>query len=242
MLDPRSIDAVVFDIGGVFSIPHHEVVARSLIEHGFVVSTDPVTYHRAHSVAVHRLASVHPADEDDPAFWHHYRLAYLAEVGVPPDQLDAAADAFERLFAEAVAGIWTWPLTANIDGFRRLAEAGMPLAVVSNNDGTAADQLVALSVCQVGPGALPSVACIVDSASVGVRKPDPRIFEPALRALGVMAERALYVGDMVHADVRGAEAAGMQVVQLDPFDLHLDFTHHRVPDVGVLADLLLGTD
>ena len=50
----------------------------------------------------------------------------------------------------------------------------------------------------------------------------------------------LYVGDTVHADVRGAQAAGMPVVQLDPYDLHADFDHLRLPTVAALADLLLG--
>ena len=45
-------------------------------------------------------------------------------------------------------------------------------------------------------------------------------------------------GDTVHADVRGAEAAGMRAVQLDPYDLHADFGHARLATVAALADLL----
>ena len=57
---------------------------------------------------------------------------------------------------------------------------------------------------------------------------------------GTDPARTLYVGDTVHADVRGAQAAGMPVVQLDPYDLHADFDHLRLPTVAALADLLLG--
>ena len=71
-------------------------------------------------------------------------------------------------------------------------------------------------------------------------KPDPAIFAPALEALGTAAARTLYVGDMVHADVRGAEAAGMPVVQIDPYDHHASFAHARVPHLDALADLLFG--
>ncbi|CAB5003825.1 MAG: HAD-IA family hydrolase [Actinobacteria bacterium] len=92
----------------------------------------------------------------------------------------------------------------------------------------------------MGDGPFHSVAAIVDSGTVGVAKPDPAIFTPALEALGTVASRTLYVGDMVHADVRGAEAAGMPVVQIDPYRLHESFAHARVPHLDALADLLFG--
>jgi putative hydrolase of the HAD superfamily len=95
-------------------------------------------------------------------------------------------------------------------------------------------------VCQVGDGPLHPVAAIVDSGAIGVAKPDPAIFTPALDALGTEPARTLYVGDMVHADVRGAEAAGMPVVQIDPYDHHASFGHARVRDLDHLADLLFG--
>jgi putative hydrolase of the HAD superfamily len=53
----------------------------------------------------------------------------------------------------------------------------------------------------------------VFSSEVGVRKPDPRIFERALEALGVAAENALFVGDRLYEDVRGAGELGMTTVQ-----------------------------
>jgi len=111
---------------------------------------------------------------------------------------------------------------------------------VSNNDGTAEAQMLELGVCQVGPGPLPSVRIVVDSGAIGIAKPDPAIFRPALEALGTDPARTLYVGDTVHADVRGARAAGMPVVQLDPYDDHAGFDHHRVTDLAALADLLEG--
>ncbi len=57
----------------------------------------------------------------------------------------------------------------------------------------------------------------MDSAIVGFEKPDPRIFEHALAAIGAAPERAAHVGDLYHADVTGARAAGVHPVLLDPF-------------------------
>ncbi len=53
----------------------------------------------------------------------------------------------------------------------------------------------------------------VFSSEVGTRKPHPAIFERALEALGVEPERALFVGDRLYEDIRGAGELGMTTVQ-----------------------------
>jgi putative hydrolase of the HAD superfamily len=53
----------------------------------------------------------------------------------------------------------------------------------------------------------------VFSSEVGTRKPHPAIFRRALEALGVEPERALFVGDRLYEDVRGAGELGMTTVQ-----------------------------
>jgi putative hydrolase of the HAD superfamily len=53
----------------------------------------------------------------------------------------------------------------------------------------------------------------VFSSEVGTRKPHPAIFERALEALGVEPGRALFVGDRLYEDVRGAAEVGMTTVQ-----------------------------
>ena len=49
----------------------------------------------------------------------------------------------------------------------------------------------------------------VFSSEVGKRKPHPAIFEHALAALGVVPGVALFVGDRLYEDVRGAGEVGM---------------------------------
>jgi putative hydrolase of the HAD superfamily len=53
----------------------------------------------------------------------------------------------------------------------------------------------------------------VFSSELGVRKPHPAIFRRALEALDVEPERALFVGDRLYEDVRGAAELGMTTVQ-----------------------------
>ncbi|HET7121768.1 MAG TPA: HAD family phosphatase [Solirubrobacterales bacterium] len=52
---------------------------------------------------------------------------------------------------------------------------------------------------------------IVDSAFVGARKPEARIYELTLERVGIPAEACLFIDDL-QANCEGAEAAGMRAV------------------------------
>jgi putative hydrolase of the HAD superfamily len=54
----------------------------------------------------------------------------------------------------------------------------------------------------------------VFSSSVGLSKPDPRIYELAFERLGVEPGDCLFVGDGANDELPGAERAGMTAVQL----------------------------
>jgi putative hydrolase of the HAD superfamily len=54
----------------------------------------------------------------------------------------------------------------------------------------------------------------VFSSQVGLRKPDPRIYELCCRRLGVEAADCLFVGDGANDELPGAERVGMTAVQL----------------------------
>jgi putative hydrolase of the HAD superfamily len=53
----------------------------------------------------------------------------------------------------------------------------------------------------------------VFSSEIGKRKPHPAIFERALEEIGVAADEALFVGDRLYEDVRGAGELGMTTAQ-----------------------------
>ena len=69
-------------------------------------------------------------------------------------------------------------------------------------------------------------ADVVDSSAVGVRKPNPVIYEMAMERLGVSdPATALFVDDMP-ANVAAAEAVGMQGIVARP-DVHATAAHLR---------------
>ena len=58
----------------------------------------------------------------------------------------------------------------------------------------------------------PFFDAVVVSGDVGVKKPDPAIFTPALEQTGLTTDEALFVGDSPEDDVAGARAAGLRPV------------------------------
>ncbi len=56
---------------------------------------------------------------------------------------------------------------------------------------------------------------IVVSGDYGYRKPDSRLFQIALDRMGVAAEHAIYVGNVMHRDIYGAREVGMRTVMFD---------------------------
>ncbi|GAB5415010.1 MAG: hypothetical protein Cons2KO_26130 [Congregibacter sp.] len=58
---------------------------------------------------------------------------------------------------------------------------------------------------------------IIVSEAVAYTKPDPQIFEIALKALNVKATETVFVGDNPIADIDGAAACGMRTVFVPGF-------------------------
>jgi putative hydrolase of the HAD superfamily len=53
---------------------------------------------------------------------------------------------------------------------------------------------------------------VIESAVVGVRKPDPRIFTLGVEALGLHPEEVMVVGDSIDKDIIPARKAGCQTI------------------------------
>jgi putative hydrolase of the HAD superfamily len=118
-----------------------------------------------------------------------------------------------------------------------LSHRGIPFGIVTN--GAAEQQL---KICQLGLDQ--RAACVVISAVVGCKKPDPAIFHAAVDHLRVPPGRILFVGDHPENDIVGAAGVGMQTAWLHhgrdwPSDLAPTRPDHTI---GSLADLLWLTD
>jgi len=119
---------------------------------------------------------------------------FLGELGNPL-QPDEFVDAF-------IGALAFEPVPGAPETLEQLRAHGLKLAVVANWDCALPEHLARLGLDRL-------VDTVVTSARAGVPKPDPAIFELALRELDVRADRALHVGDEP-CDEEGARAAGLR--------------------------------
>lgn len=92
---------------------------------------------------------------------------------------------------------------------------------------------------------LPGCGAIVEAVAVAagarpfvVGKPEPPLFEQALRRMGVTAEEAAMIGDSVDSDIRGARRIGMTAVLFAPRGGPDGVAHYLVRSMGQLRRLL----
>lgn len=111
------------------------------------------------------------------------------------------------------ANLWRKPIVEMVDLARELAAQGARVAVLSNSEGRLAELLHEISIAD-------PFAVIVDSGRLGIEKPDRRIFDHTLTALGAHGADPIHIGDSWAADIIGARDAGWRSIW---------FGRHAVP-------------
>ena len=138
-------------------------------------------------------------------------------------------------FAE-LAWLWYEPLSrqAKVEPdlpriLKRFADQGLKLAIISNTFIPAE----VLDRHLQREDLLKFFAVRIYSCDVRYRKPHPRIFDTAMREVGLKPQEVVFVGDSLVADIRGAHRAGMITVLKDPTGLKV---HRRIrPDHVICA-------
>jgi putative hydrolase of the HAD superfamily len=209
----RVIDAVVFDYGGVLTAPVRTSTDHWLAEEGIEVASYRATM---------RAWLVDPDSGDSP-------VRRLERGELSPAQFEAAFAARLRtssgapVVADGLLGrmfALMLPDPAMLARLDELRAAGLGVGLLSNSWGATDYPPDVLSRCDP----------VVISGSVGLRKPDPAIFELLLERLGVPAERTVFVDD-VKPNVAAATELGMHGV------LHVDATTTRAALRPLVPDL-----
>ncbi len=212
----KGIRALVFDFGGTLDGNGVHWLERT---YRFIKERCPKVTREAFDAA--DRAAVAAFAFGDPDVTWSYQEGSMLPVGVQANP--AAARCTLRETADAIAtGIYerlglsaamkaeyvTWfcaGVAESLEANRRWLETlqgDYRLGVISNNFGNTQGWCDAYQLT-------PLLDVIVDSTVFGIAKPDARIFEEALSALGVAADEAVYVGDSYAADMVGGKAAGM---------------------------------
>ena len=197
---PRSLDAVLFDFGGVFTDSPFEVARRFGADLG--ASPERV---------LEIVFGPYHTDTDHP--WHRLERGEMPLEAARQEIIALGlaegldTDLFRVLAAMGRGAVVREPFVALA---RQIRGAGIGTAVVTNNVREFRDAWRAMvPVAEL-------FDAIIDSSEVGKRKPDPAIFHHALAALGgVPPARALFLDDF-EGNVRAARALGMRAILVDP--------------------------
>jgi putative hydrolase of the HAD superfamily len=131
----------------------------------------------------------------------------------------------------------------NLRTLRALKDRGLLLGLISNV--TLLPDLMRADVDALGIG--PNLDAALFSSEVGVRKPDPRIFEAMLERLSVEPKDAVFVGDRLLDDIEGAQRAGMRAVLTHEFrqeedeSVRPDAVITRLPELPAALERMAGS-
>lgn len=204
-----NIKGIIFDYGG--TIDSRGVHWSEVIWDGYVasgVAVDKPTFRDAYVYAERELARTrhilpHHTFHDLLLIKMRIELQWLVDGGF------LTSDAVEA-YAGPIADYCYDAARNSIADARPVLDslyARFPMVLVSNFYGNVEAVLEDFDLRKY-------FKSIIESAVVGVRKPDPRIFELGVQALGLHPDEVLVVGDSYKKDIVPAESLGCKVAWL----------------------------
>jgi len=226
------LSGLLLDLGNTLVGMDATLVVAALEAEG--VPCTPDAFRRAEAAARPALSAwlANPPTSEPASVVYTREILTRLAVGWD-DQPARAVRLAGRLRSVPTSRLWSTVLPGVPEALVRLRDCGLRLVVVSNSDGTAEASMVDL-------GLRPLVDAVVDSAVIGVEKPDRRIFEHALALARLAPHTTAHVGDLYAVDVVGATGAGIHPVLLDPYGDWPDMRCDTAPDLATLAARLAG--
>lgn len=207
---PHEMNAVFFDFGDTLVSLHpqkEDLFIKAALNIGMML--DKAVVKRAYecvdffmkfsSVAIHK-------DSERKEFYKLYNERLCEALGI--------SGSFANLWpsiAEVFNTNKTWHL---VDGAKEtlisLHDRGMRLAIIANWDSSLSELVRSFDIDHL-------FECVVSSQEEGVEKPNPAIFQVALKAMSLLENTGsvVYVGNEYRADILGARSAGLVPCLLD---------------------------
>lgn len=189
----RAIEAVVFDIGGVVMESPLHAIARYERDHGLAANAIN------HAVVASGEQGAWARLERGELTLATFGAVFEADCRTCGIAVDAA-----RLMA--YVGEASAPRPRMLEAIRRLRRSGFRVGALTNNwvtDGA-----------RVAADLRPHFDAFVESAVVGLRKPDPRIYPLVCEQLGVPPARTVFLDD-IGRNLKPARALGMTTIKVD---------------------------
>jgi len=226
---PDRVETVLLDAGGVL-LDLDYAYLRRLVE-ARRVEVDEQQLARLEALARMEINRQVSEGGRVSEAWRDYFHIILNRVGLPTEKREAVIDALWE--AHQRVGLWTVPIAGGPETVAELKRHGYRLGVVSNAEGRVEQDLESA-------GYRGLLETVVDSHVVGVEKPDPEIFDIALRRLDARPESSIFVGDVPAVDVEGARAAGVAPILIDRHELYPDSDVLRLTSIRELPSCLAG--
>lgn len=193
------IEAVIWDFGGVFTTSPFEAFARYESERGIPVGT---------------IRKINSTNHE------HNAWAQFEQSKVDIDGFDKLFAAEAQTLGHTIPGRDVLPLLAGdfrpdvIEALRRVKAASLKTGCITNNmphnaaGGTAAGRsLYATDIMKL-------FDVVIESAKIGIRKPNPKIYELMCEQLGVTPPSCVFLDDL-GGNLKPARAMGMTTIKVE---------------------------
>jgi putative hydrolase of the HAD superfamily len=198
------IEAVIWDFGGVFTSSPFEAFAR---------------YESERNIPVGTIRKINSTNHEANA-WAQF------------EQSKVDIDGFDKLFAAEAAvlghtipGRDVLPLLAGdfrpdvIEALRRVKNAGLKTGCITNNmphnaAGGSRDGGTEAGRSLYSQDIMMMFDVVIESAKIGIRKPNPKIYEIMCEKLGVTPNHCVFLDDL-GGNLKPARAMGMTTIKVE---------------------------
>jgi putative hydrolase of the HAD superfamily len=208
--DLSNIKGIIFDYGGTIDTngDHWSEVIWAAYQRANLL-VDKADYREAYVFAERELArTLHILPH------HNFHDMLSIKIPIQLNQLVAMgkfSPEFVALKGAEIAGYCYESARESVENARPVLESlskRYPLVLVSNFYGNVHSVLADFDIEKY-------FRQVIESAVVGVRKPDPRIFQLGVEALGIKPEETLVIGDSLKKDIIPAESIGCHTLRLN---------------------------
>jgi len=156
-------------------------------------------------------------------YWKLYREEKVSKVHLRYGRLKETFDAIDHVVSDTVINHLSEEYILQLPNFNHLFEGTFELLnylkskyelhIITN--GFQEVQTLKMSKS----GILEYFDKVITSESVGVKKPNPRVFQFAMREAKALPDTSLMIGDNLEADIQGALDVGMKVIHFNSENL-----------------------